>query len=799
MTMHRLLLSLLLGAAPPVLAADFYVDPVNGNDTTGTGSSGNPWKTLQNVVDNRVQTRDWSSLPYTPPGTLVTVNPGAPVHAGDTLWLRTGYHGALTIQGAYNTSAVTIAAQPGHTPRLRSVLVRAAQNWVLRGLSISPSHASPPPSSITIVDVEDHHFFGPAWDIEVHDSDIFSIAAASAWSANDWVNVASSGVSVDSDRVTIRNCRVRNVRFGISVSGVAARIQENLVDGFSADGLRGLGDDGLFEYNRVQNSYVEDPPDPNHDDGFQSWSVGPGGVGTGEVRGVVLRGNVFVNHVNPAHPLRTSMQAIGCFDGFFVNWVVENNVVITDHWHGIAFLGMRDSRIVNNTVIDLDPGTPGPPWIAVIPHKNGQPSSNVIVRNNLATDYDLRGTNVVGDHNVEFTMANASTLFVAPPFDLHLRPGTAAVDTGIATLAPPLDVERVARPQGAGYDLGAYERFVPTVGIDDVAVVEGTGGSSAAVLTVSLSGSSVQATTLAFQTSNGSATAGSDYTAASGSLTFTPGQVSRTISVPVNGDASPEPDETFNVTLSSLVNATAGDVQGVVTILDDDAPSLSSLELGHGSTQWGDLASDPGPAEDVDFYRLAQAPRASYEVVLDGVSGDLGPGVHLDLMAADNVTVLRSGTSNGTGGSVSLRWENTVTTVVGSQHLRVRSAGCTVGCGADDRYRLRAYETTYTIARFNNAAGQVSVVLLQNPTAQAVAGNLYFWDAAGVRLHTQPFTIPAKGVYTLSTPSVGALAGRSGSITVAHNARYGALAGKAVALETATGFSFDSPLVPRAR
>ena len=94
------------------------------------------------------------------------------------------------------------------------------------------------------------------------------------------------------------------------------RIQENLVDGFSADGLRGLGDDGLFEYNRVQNSYVEDPPDPNHDDGFQSWSVGPGGVGTGEVRGVVLRGNVFINHVNPAHPLRTSMQAIGCFDGF---------------------------------------------------------------------------------------------------------------------------------------------------------------------------------------------------------------------------------------------------------------------------------------------------------------------------------------------------------------------------------------------------------------------------------------------------------------------------------------------------
>ena len=53
------------------------------------------------------------------------------------------------------------------------------------------------------------------------------------------------------------------------------------------------------------------------------------------------------------------MQAIGCFDGWFVNWVVENNVIITDHWHGITFLGMRDSRIVNNTVIDLDDVSPG--------------------------------------------------------------------------------------------------------------------------------------------------------------------------------------------------------------------------------------------------------------------------------------------------------------------------------------------------------------------------------------------------------------------------------------------------------
>ena len=335
--------------------------------------------------------------------------------------------------------------------------------------------------------------------------------------------------------------------------------------------------------------------------------------------------------------------------------------------------------------------------------------------------------------------------------------------------------------------------------IDDVAVVEGTGGGANAVFTVRLSGSGAQAATLTFQTANGTATAGSDYTAASGTVTFPPGQVARTISVAVLGDATIEADESFGVTLSSPVNATAGDMQGTATIVDDDAPSLSRLELEHGSSQWGDLAADPGPVADVDHFRLAQAPRASYEVVLDGTSGDIGPLARLERMGSDNLTVLQSGTANGTGSSVSLRWENTVGAVMASQHLRVRSAGCGGNCAADDAYRVRVYDTTYTIPRFNNANGQTSVVVVQNPTSQPVAGHLYFWDPAGALLHTQAFGAAAKGVYILNLPNVTTLQGRSGSVTVSHDARYGALAGKAVSVETATGFAFDSPMVPRPR
>src|SRR5262249_24472475 len=70
------------------------------------------------------------------------------------------------------------------------------------------------------------------------------------------------------------------------------------------------------------------------------------------------------------------------------------------------------------------------------------------------------------------------------------------------------------------------------------------------------------------------ATAGSDYQATSGTLTFATGQTSQTVSVLVNGDRLPEPDESFVVNLSNPTNATIADGQGLGTIRDDE-PRLS--------------------------------------------------------------------------------------------------------------------------------------------------------------------------------------------------------------------------------
>jgi len=131
--------------------------------------------------------------------------------------------------------------------------------------------------------------------------------------------------------------------------------------------------------------------------------------------------------------------------------------------------------------------------------------------------------------------------------------------------------------------------------------------------------------------------------------------------------------------------------------------------------------------------------------------------------------------------------------------VRVRSLSCTTGCGADDTYRIRAYETTYAIPRFNNSATQGTVVVLQNRSSRAVAGHLNFWDASGALLLAQPFSLAPRGTLAQNATILPALLGRSGSITVSSDGGYGDLTGKAVALEPATGFSFDSPLVPRPR
>ena len=124
--------------------------------------------------------------------------------------------------------------------------------------------------------------------------------------------------------------------------------------------------------------------------------------------------------------------------------------------------------------------------------------------------------------------------------------------------------------------------------------MEGHSGTTLATFTATLSAASAQTVTVNYATANGTATAGSDYVAASGILTFAPGVSTRPISVTVNGDTTVEPNEAFSVTLSTPANAVLGTATGTGTITNDDtAPGLPSLAIGNVTVTEGTSGTSP--------------------------------------------------------------------------------------------------------------------------------------------------------------------------------------------------------------
>ena len=129
------------------------------------------------------------------------------------------------------------------------------------------------------------------------------------------------------------------------------------------------------------------------------------------------------------------------------------------------------------------------------------------------------------------------------------------------------------------------ENDLPVIGIDFVIVSEGDGE---AVFTVSLSGDDPDRSsdiTVDYSMADLSATAGADYTAVSGTLTFAPGVSTQTITVPIIDDLlieSPNPEFAL-VDLSNPTNAVLGDAQGTLRIFDNDGPTVYEAGLPEGS------------------------------------------------------------------------------------------------------------------------------------------------------------------------------------------------------------------------
>ncbi|BCM94519.1 anti-sigma-I factor RsgI2 (plasmid) [Abditibacteriota bacterium] len=239
--------------------------------------------------------------------------------------------------------------------------------------------------------------------------------------------------------------------------------------------------------------------------------------------------------------------------------------------------------------------------------------SNTIVAGNTSTldpdilgtiasgDYNfvqnLSGTSLAGTHNITGVTPRLSVLADngGATLTMALTAGSLAFDAGdpaFNATTTPYDQRGngFARVQNGALDIGAVEGTIalPSLSIDDVSVTEGNSGTTNATFTVTLVPSSAQTVTVNYATTADSATAGSDFTSKSGTLTFAPGVTTQTITVPVLGDTTIESNDTFTVNLSSPINATIADSEGVCTIINDDLPTLAindvSLSEGNSGT-----------------------------------------------------------------------------------------------------------------------------------------------------------------------------------------------------------------------
>jgi len=467
-TMMMMVLGLM---ATTTTATTFYVDPVNGSPD-GDGSAENPWLTIEQVINDGL-IESWA------PG-AVPINPGAPITGGDTILLRSGYHGEIILDGYYNHQQITIAAEEGHTPQIKRIRMGyfnydtnegepPGSFWTFRGLTISPSFA-PVYEQVVLVDIYSR-FVGISRYVVIEDCTLYSVLDTSGWSAADWVNKACHGIRLGSQgqNLTARNNRLLNVDFGIYGQSDDSLVEYNEIVNFSGDGIRATGDGSVYQYNVIKNCFNVDD---NHDDGIQGFHNYASGT---PIYDVVLRGNVIIEREDPNQPLQGPLQAIGCFDGMFMNWLVENNVCLNSHWHGITLMGADNCTIVNNTVYNqgyMDRTVSRNTWIEVSKHKDGTMCRDCVVRNNISHRYNLYPgdhINLVRSNNEAIGLGEDEDAWFVDPrnFDVHLAAGSPAIDAGTNTDAPPLDADEFFRPMGISTDAGAYEyNSMPPVAAD---------------------------------------------------------------------------------------------------------------------------------------------------------------------------------------------------------------------------------------------------------------------------------------------------------------------------------------------
>jgi hypothetical protein len=248
------------------------------------------------------------------------------------------------------------------------------------------------------------------------------------------------------------------------------------------------------------------------------------------------------------------------------------------------------------------------------------PSANVLISFNATS-----GSAVAGQ---DFTAAAGTLTFAAGQTSLPLTVPIIgdqvqeAAETFNVTLAIQGNTAVVAGSDLAAIGTILDDDGVPAINVSDAQVSEGNAGSVFAVFNVTLAVPSGLPVTVQYATANSTAVAGSDYVAASGLVSFSPGQTIQQVAVTVIGDTIGEGNETFTFNLSGATNATISDSQGIGTILNDDNQHLLITAADAGGGPHVRVFSAVNGQEVFGFYAYHAAFSGGVRVATGDVNGD---------------------------------------------------------------------------------------------------------------------------------------------------------------------------------
>jgi Ca2+-binding RTX toxin-like protein len=285
---------------------------------------------------------------------------------------------------------------------------------------------------------------------------------------------------------------------------------------------------------------------------------------------------------------------------------------------------------------------------------------------------------------------------------------------GAATNNLVIDVDQFQFGNGANAQIFNFAELVnaSTVSVGDVSIVEGNSGTTNADFVISLSEVAARDITVSFTTQNGTATAASDFTAITGSVTILAGQTSATVSVAVNGDTSLESDETFKLLItgaSANVTATTthpavsvpiliADNEATGTIVNDDlsdinwnAATASGNALPGAGTVLGTLAALPAGAQTITFTN-ASGSSSQLSLAADGtITASSG-------LAISSSYVLNATASSTSGNSINETFHVRVGSNLNDNLAAFATAGDDVqyGLGGNDQlYGLAGDDTLF--------------------------------------------------------------------------------------------------------